>query len=133
MTRYGYPRGVRPSGVAPTGFADEPAVLAALSSRMLLENDFRTNYIRRFASSQGWELTYHTKDARGSESGFPDDVFLRDDTLLLLEAKKWDGKPSAAQLQWVAALNNVRKIHAGIYYPKDWQQIVRLLERKGPT
>ena len=61
--------------------------------------------VRRLAHYRGF-MTYHTRDSRGSEAGFPDLVMVSatQRRVLFVELKTATGKTSAAQDAWLAAL-----------------------------
>lgn len=85
-----------------------------------------------FAKSQGWEV-YHTLDSRGSESGFPDLVLVRegDGYLLFVELKDRDGRESDAQKKWARLLATVvpgRVLHY-LWRPEHWPAAQRVLSR----
>lgn len=63
---------------------------------------------------------YHTHDSRRSPEGFPDSAIVRGDTLLLFESKTERGKATPAQLRWLDALGQVRRVESGIWRPTDW-------------
>jgi hypothetical protein len=52
----------------------------------------------------GW-ICYHTRDSRGSASGFPDLVLAHPTgTIVFAELKRETGRLSASQAQWLATL-----------------------------
>ena len=67
------------------------------------EEDLLT-MVRGTAQHHGW-LTYHTKDSRGSEPGWPDLVLVRAPTVLFVELKPRGGKATPAQWRWIQALS----------------------------
>jgi hypothetical protein len=78
-------------------------------ARAMSEETWR-QHVRRLANPDGvllWPLTYHTLDSRGSDSGWPDEVFgdCRERRLLLLELKRQSGRLTTTQvgfLDWLA-------------------------------
>lgn len=81
------------------------------------------------APTLGWTLSYHTLRSRGSESGFPDRVLVRE-RVVYLELKKATGKLSAAQKRWTLAL---LEAGAEIYVarPADFDDITAILRHRG--
>ena len=77
----------------------------------------------------GWKLRYHTRDSRGSERGFPDLVLCRpsDGRLLIVELKSATGKASEEQRAWLDGLATVRQFGSGLWRPRDWPEIERML------
>lgn len=67
--------------------------------------------IREAAAWGGW-MAYHTHDSRRSEPGFPDLVLVRGGECLAVEVKAAGGRATAAQLEWLAALDAVPGIVA---------------------
>lgn len=51
----------------------------------------------------GWRC-YHTHDSRRSQAGFPDVTLVRDKRLIFAELKSAEGRMSAEQSEWAAAL-----------------------------
>lgn len=82
----------------------------------------------------GWE-TYHTRDSRGSDEGFPDVVFAKEPRfngvyagrVFYAELKDEDGEQTEAQKKWQ------RLLQAGgndcfLWRPSDWHKVLRILE-----
>lgn len=88
------------------------------------EKDFQAAVVKR-AKELGW-LTYHTRDSRKSEEGFPDLVLVRD-RIVWMELKSATGKPTAPQLCWIEALGGVFA-EVYLFRPADWPQIERVLQ-----
>lgn len=80
------------------------------------------------AETWHWRV-YHTRDSRGSQPGFPDLVLVRGPTALFLEVKSAKGVESPDQQAWIAALKQVRFVHADFVYPKDWDRVEDTLLR----
>ena len=93
--------------------------------RYVTEKDFQ-RAIMDFATLCGW-FVYHTFDSRDSAAGFPDCIFVRQSRVVALEVKRESGKPTAAQLEWIAALDAVPGITARVVKPSNWSEIERLL------
>lgn len=73
---------------------------------------------------------YHTLRSRGSEPGFPDWTLARD-RCVFLELKTETGKVSAAQAEWLHALNTAG-VEAYIVRPRHFDQITVVLRARGP-
>lgn len=84
----------------------------------------------RLARLNGF-LVYHTRDARGSNPGFPDLTLVRANPprLVFLELKTATGRVRPEQQQWIDTLAAVPGIDARIVRPSDWDLVVRLLVR----
>ena len=95
------------------------------------EADFLAQ-VRAHAKQQGW-LFFHTHDARGSEPGFPDCVFLlppgqqHQGRLVFAELKSRIGKLTAEQALWINLLQKVSGIECYLWRPGDWDVIVEVL------
>ena len=74
------------------------------------------------------------KAAKTSSPGLPDALILDPEalapTLFTLELKRTGEQPSPAQRRWLEAFARVQRVHAGTYYPKDWELIQQLLTRR---
>lgn len=101
------------AGLAPAAPAAGPAGLS--------EEEF-LQMVRRLAKAGGW-TTYHTRDSRKSDAGFPDLVLLRGPRLLWRELKTDTGRLTAAQEGWRDVL-----LAGGhdwkLWRPADWDAIV---------
>ena len=88
------------------------------------------NQIIRAAKDAGWELIYHTWNARHSTAGFPDLILVRDGRMLAIEVKKQDpkSKVTPAQAQWIKALDEVDGVTAFVARPSDWDRVTEALE-----
>lgn len=87
------------------------------------EKDFQAAVIKR-AKELGW-LTYHTRDSRKSEEGFPDLVLVRE-RVVFMELKTAIGKPTAPQCCWMEALE-VAGEEVYLFRPADWPKIEDVL------
>jgi len=70
---------------------------------------------------------YHPFDSRRSTPGFPDVVCLKDDRCVVYETKTERGKPTPAQLDWLAAFN-AAGIPAKIVRPSDLDDVLEELQ-----
>ena len=75
----------------------------------------------QLAKVLGW-MVYHTHDSRKSEPGFPDLVLVHPAKrrLLFYELKSENGYLTAAQREWLNALN-LAGAEALLYGPEDWR------------
>jgi hypothetical protein len=76
----------------------------------------------------GWRLTYHTLRSKGSRSGFPDRVLVRD-RLIAVELKTESGPVSDAQREWLDGLAAAH-VEAYLWRPRDVEEIGRILGRR---
>ncbi len=88
------------------------------------ENSFQADVIQ-LAKANGW-LCYHTYCSKRSEPGFPDLTMVKSDRILCVELKTNTEEATAAQREWLAALNRAG-VPACIWKPKDWSLIIREL------
>jgi hypothetical protein len=91
--------------------------------------------VRRCARELGY-LTYHTRDARGSDCGFPDLCLVRPASatqsgrLIFAELKSARGKVTREQQLWLSLLAHlVPGIEVALWRPADWSAIQALLRR----
>jgi hypothetical protein len=83
--------------------------------------------VLEYAGLMGW-LSYHTRDSRGSNPGFPDLVLVRDNHLMFIELKTDTGKVSPQQRVWLGALSAAgQEVH--VWRPSDWPAILDTLKR----
>lgn len=97
--------------------------MKAVKNKSLTEAQFLQK-ILDLAHFLGW-LTYHTRDSRGSEPGFPDLVLCHPQKgdYLMAELKDEDGLLSPSQIKWLNALR-ASGIEIHIWRPIDWEDIV---------
>lgn len=55
--------------------------------------------------------------------GWPDLTLVRDSTLIFAELKAEKGRVTPAQVEWLAALENVPGVETYIWRPGDWDEI----------
>jgi hypothetical protein len=98
-----------------------------------VNEDKLQDLIMELADLLGWRLRYHTHDSRHSQPGFPDLVLVRE-RVLFVECKSDRGKPSPAQLAWLAGIEAVSRFCNGrlaayMWRPADWDsgEIERVL------
>jgi hypothetical protein len=92
--------------------------------------------VRRCAREQGY-LSYHTRDSRGSDCGFPDLCLVRPASatqvgrLIFAELKSARGKLTREQQLWLSLLqHSVPGVEAEVWHPSDYEKIVQILSRK---
>jgi hypothetical protein len=73
----------------------------------------------------GWRLCYHTLRSKGSQSGFPDRVLVRE-RVIFAELKREKGKPTDSQIEW---LDQLAFAGAEVYLwrPSDLEEIGQIL------
>lgn len=81
--------------------------------------------MKGLAPTLGWVLTYHTLRSKGSTSGFPDRVLIRD-RVLFVELKTEKGPVSDSQSRWLTALASAGA-EAYLWRPSDLDEIARVL------
>ena len=90
-------------------------------------------WVRGEAKAWGW-LTYHTRDSRGSDKGFPDLVLARPGCpLILAELKTSTGKLTEEQMAWMSILQHTPGVMAVVWRPADKATITALLRASTPT
>lgn len=75
----------------------------------------------------GWrpELCYHTLRSKGSQSGFPDRVLVRD-RIIFAELKREQGKPTETQREWLDGLAGAGA-EVYLWRPSDLDEIATIL------
>lgn len=86
------------------------------------------NSKKGLAVTLGWKLVYHTLRSKGSRSGFPDRVLVRDRPLFV-ELKREDGKPTDAQIEWLTGLARAGA-ETYLWRPSDLEEIAAVLGRR---
>lgn len=107
---------------------------AKLPLREMSEVQYQA-WIVEQATARLWAHQFHVRRAQvkgvwltnTSSSGVPDLWLLRPPRLVVLEVKKWGGKPSDEQLGWVAGLQRVPGIDAYVVDPSDAADVLDLL------
>ncbi len=93
------------------------------------EKEFQARVVEA-AKLYGWKV-YHTYDSRRSTAGFPDLVLVQNKVCLFIELKSEKGRVHVAQKEWREALDQVRRVEAYICWPKDEDNIIKALKRRG--
>ncbi len=105
----------------------------------LPEREFQ-NQILELAELYKWrvhaERPARTKDGWRTpiqgEPGFPDLVLVRGSRLILAELKSDKGKVSDDQELWLKAFAQVCVVETGVWRPRDWEDIVQVLQKERP-
>lgn len=97
----------------------------------ILEKDWDSqlfNTQRGLAPNLGWTLTYHTLKSKGSRSGFPDRVLIRE-RVIFAELKREKTKPTEEQVRF---LDGLAAAGAEVYLwrPSDLDEIGRVLSKR---
>jgi hypothetical protein len=83
------------------------------------------NSKRGLAPATGWKLLYHTLRSKGSRSGFPDRVLVRD-RVIFAELKREKTKPTDEQKAWLDGLARAGA-ETYLWIPSDLNEIGRIL------
>jgi hypothetical protein len=81
------------------------------------------------ARTFGW-LAYHTHDSRSSAAGFPDLCMTRGPEIVFAELKSERGKVTAAQQEWLDALDAVPGTEVYVWRPRDQDDVLTRLRAK---
>jgi len=115
-TYAGSPHASPAAVVSEAEFTD--AVLA-----LALACGWRRAHFRPARTAKGW------RTAMQGEKGFPDLVLVRVAVLLEAELKVGRNKPTADQVQWLAAFKRVQGVLVYEWQPEDWPEIERVLRQ----
>lgn len=102
----------------------DPAPLRARLADTISERIFQ-GLVSEYAHLHKW-ATYHTRDSRGSDPGFPDLVLVRD-RVIFAELKSARGRPTPDQRQWAATLEHANANYY-LWRPADWPEIEAVLQ-----
>jgi len=83
------------------------------------------------ARQLGWHTAYHTLRSKGSASGFPDWVLVRE-RVVFLELKTETGKVSEAQAEWIAKLF-LAGAEVYVVRPRHLEEIATVLQFRGQS
>ncbi len=111
-----------------------------LPPREMSEKQFQAWVVVR-ARRLGWTRQFHILRAQvqgrwvtnSSTPGVPDLWLLRPPRLVVLEIKRWGGKPTPEQSSWIAGLQRVPGIDAYVVSPADAEDVLDLLAIDPPT
>ncbi len=100
------------------------------SARQLLdaaqpEADYQEQIVTLAEACSWW--TFHVRDSRGSNPGWPDLVLLRGINLHFLEVKAEAGRVRPEQQSVIDALGKVERVRARIVRPSDWPAVEAML------
>jgi hypothetical protein len=76
----------------------------------------------------GWRLCYHTLRSKGSQSGFPDRVLVRD-RIIYAELKREKSKPTETQREWLDGLAGAGA-EVYLWRPGDLDEIATILGKR---
>lgn len=99
----------------------------ALPLHLYTERDW-DHQLKQLCDQLGWTLNYHTLRSKGSRSGFPDRVLVRD-RLVAAELKTETGKPTDAQREWLDGLS-AAGIETYLWRPSDLDEAARVLSKR---
>jgi hypothetical protein len=98
-------------------------------------------HVEEALAACGFQLQYHTHDSRRSRKGWPDLIAIRLGeriTLVVVELKRWNGKPTPEQERWLAAWRQIAwvvsalgppiEVITGVWRPQDREQILAQLQ-----
>lgn len=83
--------------------------------------------VREFATRYGW-ISYHTRDSRGSDHGWPDLAIghASQRRTLFVELKKETGKVTPAQRMWLTHLESCG-FEVAVWRPRDEAEVLAVL------
>ena len=96
-----------------------------LKPRRPLAEEALLQQVRAVAKRYGY-LSFHTRDSRRSDKGFPDLLATNGRRLLAIECKSQAGKLTAEQAQWLALLAHTGHCETYILRPSDVADLERL-------
>lgn len=97
----------------------------------MLEKDWDAqlfNSEKGVATQLGWRLVYHTLRSKGSRSGFPDRVLVRD-RVIFAELKREKTAPTEEQIRWLDGLARAGS-EVYLWRPSDLEEIGRILGKR---
>lgn len=105
----------------------------ALEAKQTTEEAFR-RALRKTARDYGFDFQYHTRFSVGSDPGFPDEIFLRDEgggmvRCVAVECKRVGKMATDRQGQWLRMLGGVPGVESYCWTPEDWSVIHEVLGR----
>jgi hypothetical protein len=80
--------------------------------------------VETIAAARGW-LSWHDKDSRRNDAGFPDLVLIRE-RVVFVECKSESGRLSRAQIRFLGALRDAGQ-EVYVVRPSDLNEIERVL------
>lgn len=100
---------------------------AALPLHLYTERDW-DHQLKQLCDQLGWTLNYHTLRSKGSRSGFPDRILVRE-RLIAVELKTEQGKPTDAQREWLDGLA-AAGVETYLWRPSDLDEIAQILSKR---
>jgi hypothetical protein len=83
------------------------------------------NSQKGLAPMLGWRLCYHTLRSKGSQSGFPDRLLVRE-RVIFAELKREKGNPTETQIEWLDGLA-IAGAEVYLWRPSDLDEIAKIL------
>lgn len=97
----------------------------------ILEDEWDAQLFRgpkSVARATGWKLSYHTLRSKGSRSGFPDRVLVRE-RVIFVELKREKTKPTDDQVEWLDGLAGAGA-EVYLWRPSDLDEIALVLGKR---
>jgi hypothetical protein len=86
------------------------------------------NSQKGLAPMLGWKLCYHTLRSKGSQSGFPDRVLVRE-RVIFVELKREKTGPTPNQVEWLDGLA-IAGAEVYVWRPRDLEEIGLILSAR---
>lgn len=99
----------------------------ALPLHLYTERDW-DHQLKQLCDQLGWTLNYHTLRSKGSRSGFPDRILVRE-RLIAVELKTEQGKVSDTQREWLDGLS-AAGIETYAWKPSDLDEVAQILSKR---
>jgi hypothetical protein len=96
----------------------------AVAPLPMSETEFQSEVVKA-AKKRGWK-SYHTKDSRGSERGWPDLVLARPPRIVFAELKRTGKNPTPEQIEWLDTLDACGQ-EAYVWRPEDMAEVLEVL------
>jgi hypothetical protein len=100
---------------------------AALPLHLYTEKDW-DHQLKQLCDRLGWTLNYHTLRSKGSRSGFPDRILVRE-RLIAVELKTETGKPTDMQAEWLDGLS-AAGVETYLWRPSDLEEAGQVLSKR---
>jgi hypothetical protein len=91
-----------------------------------MPEDVLLQHIRATARRLGF-VSYHTRNSRKSDPGFPDLLCCNGTRILAIETKSATGKVTSEQALWLSMLQQTGKVETYVLRPADLPQIETIL------
>jgi len=96
---------------------------------LMMSEERLLDTFRQAARLGGWR-TYHTRDSRKSEQGFPDLILVRDRECIAAELKTERGRVTDAQRDSLACLDRVPGVEVHVVRPNMLDAFLERLARR---